>query len=284
MDSIVVFLVMSHHKPRLVERLLTRLAEADSAVTVVHHDPTSSESPSLAAAGRATFVPEPVNVRWGDLSAVAGTLKAIRWIIDEIPSTAWIVFLSGQDYPVISPRAVETELLASTVDAFLHWEPVPPVAARRSSDWQRGTSRRYYWHRIPGRFRPVPVPRLRFFFDGVGIFAGSQWWSLNRRAVERILEDSERTDYLLRHRFRSTMIPDEAFFQTALLNSPLDLTIVNDHRRFYRFLTNGGASHPKILTIEDLEEIVSSNAFFARKVDEVISEELLDALDANSWR
>jgi hypothetical protein len=279
MDSIVVFLVMSHHKPRLVERLLARLSETRQAVTVVHHDPRSPVAPSLPLAGRAMFVPEPLAVRWGDMSLVAGTLAAIRWIIDELPNTGWIVLLSGQDYPVMRPGSVETELLTSHVDAFLHWELVPPVPVRRCSDWQRGTSQRYYWHRVPRHFRPVPVPRLRFFFDGVGIFAGSQWWSLSRRAVDRIVEGSELTQYLLRRRLRATMIPDEAFFQTALLNSPLDLAIVNDHRRFYRFSSNGGSAHPDTLTIDDLEPILSSNAFFARKVDELISEELLDALD-----
>ena len=230
------------------------------------------------------FVPEPVTVGWGDLSPVAATLQAIRWIVEEIPDTAWIVLLSGQDYPVMSPRSVEAELLASKADAFLHWEAVPPVAGRQSSDWQRGTSQRYYWHRIPRRFRPIPLPRLRFFIDGVGIFAGSQWWNLSRRAVDRILENSKLTQYLFRRRFRTTFSPDEAFFQTALLNSPLGLAIVNDHRRFYRFSPDGGSGHPDTLTIHDLEPILSSNAFFARKVDEVISDALMDALDERSGR
>ncbi len=187
--------------------------------------------------------------------------------------------LSGQDYPAISPQLIEAELLASDADAFIQWEFIPPFARRGSTDWQRGMSHRYYWHLVPGRTRPIPVPRVRAYADGVGVFAGSQWWSLGRRSVDRILNGASCTEYLLRRRFRTTLLPDEAFFQTALLNSPLGLNLVNDHRRFYRFPKTGGSGHPDILTIHDFDSILASRPFFVRKVDEGVSDELLDRLD-----
>jgi hypothetical protein len=275
----VVFLVLSHHKIPLVERLLHRLAETENAVSVVHHDATSATLPALPDNGRAMLVPDRRACEWGDISVSKAILHSMHWIREEISDFSWIVLVSGQDYPAMSPRSIESELLESQADAFIHWEFVPPVARRRSTDWQRGTSRRYYWVRVPGTHRFVHLPRLRSYVDGVGIFAGQAAWNLGRRAVERILDDRDLTDYLEQRRLRSDLCPDEALFQTVLLNSPAGLHLVNDHRRFYRFPKTGGAAHPETLTIRDLDAILASGAFFARKFDEPASGELMDRLD-----
>jgi Core-2/I-Branching enzyme len=277
----VVFLVLSHHKLALVERLLRRLAETEGAISVVHHDAKATALPALPGS-RAIFIPNRRECHWGDVSISEAILYSMRWIRKEIPDFSWIVLISGQDYPAMSPRRIEAELLESQADAFIHWEFVPPFARRHSTDWQRGTSHRYYWHLAPGTHRPIPLPRLPFYADGVGIFAGQTWWNLGRRAVDRILDHPEMTGYLAQRRFRTTLVPDEAFFQTALLNSPADLHLVNRHRRFYRFPKRGGSAHPEVLTIRDLDAILASGAFFARKVDQDASGELLDRLDGES--
>jgi hypothetical protein len=282
MDPVVVFLVHSHHKRTSLERLVERLADTSTALTVVHHDRAAEVRPSLAGNQRAMFVPEPQRIEWGRLSVPGAVLSSLKWIRREIPSVHYVLLLSGQDYPAMSPRSIEAELLATDVDAFISWEVIPPLSGSLSSDWQRGASRRYYWHRVPGRFRPVPVPRLRHFFDQVPIFAGSIWFNLGRRALDRILDDEARLAYLTDRRFRGTMLPGEAFFQTALLNAATGLTIANDHRRFFRFPTWGAAAHPETLSLDDLDAIRSSGAFFARKVDEAESHELLDRLDQSS--
>jgi hypothetical protein len=275
----VVFLVVSHHKLPLVERLLRRLTETESAISVVHHNATAPTLPALPDNGRALFVPDPLSVRWADISFANAVLHSMRWIRKEIPNVSWIVLVSGQDYPAMSPARIESELLQSQADAFIHWELIPLIASRRSTQWQRLISRRYYWFRVPGTHRFVPLPRLQFYVDGVGTYAGQTWWNLGRRAVDRILDNPALTRYLAERRFRTALAPDEAFFQTALLNSPADLHLVNQHRRFYRFPKTGGSAHPETLTVRDLDAILASGAFFARKVDEPASGELLDRLD-----
>ena len=276
-----MFLVLSHKEPALVERLMARLGDTETAVTVLHHDAKSRDVPGLPATGRARLMPNPASSGWGDMEIVHATLRCMRWVRNGIPDFSWIVLLSGQDYPVAAPREIESELLVTPADAFLSWEFVRPFVSRRSTDWQRGTSHRYYWRLFPGTHRPIPIPipRLSAYFDGVGIHAGSQWWSFGRRAVALILDDTAMLNHLS-GRFRSVLLPDEAFFQTMILNSPTNLNLVCSHRRFYRFVKAGGAPHPETLTIEDLDEIRASGAFFARKVDFRASAELLDRLDS----
>jgi hypothetical protein len=195
-----------------------------------------------------------------------------------VPDFSWVVPISGQDYPVMSPQAIEAELLAAEADVFMRWEFTPPFARRHLTDWQRATSHRYYWRVAPGTTRPIPVPRLRHYVDGVGVFAGSVWTTFGRRAVDRILDDTDGLDYL-RRRFGRTMCPSEAFFQTMLMNSPFGLRIVDDDRRFYDFPKTGGSGHPRVLGLDRLDELVAGNFQFARKVEQEASAPLLDALD-----
>jgi hypothetical protein len=274
----VVFLVLSHKGPALVERLVSRLTETETAVTVVHHDVRSKDVPTLPLGGRAALMPNPGQGGWGKLEVVETTLRCMRWIRDEIPDFSWIVIISGQDYPVLAPRQIEEELQRSDADAMLRWEFSPPIASRRNSSWQRGTSHRYYWRMFPGTHRPIPIPLVRAYFDGVGIHAGSQWMNLGRNAVDRILDNRPLLAHL-RRRFRSILLPDEAFFQTMLLNSPTGLDLVCDDRRFYRFPKTGGSAHPNVLAVDDLETVRASDAFFARKFELETSAELLDELD-----
>jgi hypothetical protein len=278
MSAPVVFLVLTYQKPALAERLMGRLADTENALTVLSHDPLGDRPPELPDSPRAMRVPNPLPVgKWGSFEIVEAMIEAVRWVQEEVRDFSWLVLLSGQDYPIKSPRAIEAELLASDADAYMRWELATPFARRHQSDWQRGMSHRYYWRVAPGTTRPVPIPRVRAYFDGVGIFAGSTWSTFSRRAVARMFEDPWLLDYLKR-RFSRTMIPDEAFFQTLLLNRPTRLHIVNNDRRFMEFAPEHGYAHPRILGLDDFTMLIESDVMFARKVDET-SAPLLDRLD-----
>src|SRR6476661_1904253 len=273
----VVFLVLSHRAPRQVERLTERLSDTRSAITVIHHDAKSTELPSLPAGARAMLVPDPLSIAWGTISLTRPIGHCLRWIRDEVPDFSWIVVISAEDYPVMHPAAIEAELDALEADASMRWEFVPPFPRRRNTDWQRGTSRRYNRRFFPGTHRPSPVPRLAHIVDGVGTFAGTTWWQMRRRAVDVVLADTP-LNALLERKFEHLFVPDEAYFQTVLMNAPIGLRIDNRDRRFIRFEKTGGSAHPERLTIADADAILASDAFFVRKVGPE-SESLLDRLD-----
>lgn len=279
MPAPVVFLVLSHHRPALVERLAGRLADTETAITVVHHEPKAARQPVLPAGGRALSVPGAISVQWGRMTLVDALVLSMRWIVDTVGDFSWIVVLSGQDYPLVSARRIEAELQASPADAFMRWEFVPPFPGRLSTPYQRASYRRHYWWRVPGTSRYVPLLRPSFYRDGVGMYGGSVWSTFGRRAVERILGQEAMRTYLRDRRLRRMLVPDESFFQTVLMNAPHGLDIVNDDRRFYRFLEAGGAPHAEVLTMGYLDELRQSRAHFARKFEEGASGELLDHLD-----
>jgi hypothetical protein len=73
---------------------------------------------------------------------------------------------------------------------------------------------------------------------------------------------------------RTVHIPDEMFFQTALLNARRNVPLTREPLRYIDWSTGG--AHPKVLTREDLDELRQSDCLFARKFDEKKSPGILD--------
>lgn len=75
-----------------------------------------------------------------------------------------------------------------------------------------------------------------------------------------------------------TFVPEEFFFQTILMNSPLCNTCVNNNFRFALWKEKHGCQ-PGILDENDFETIKISNYFFARKISSIYSDKLLNKLN-----
>lgn len=76
-------------------------------------------------------------------------------------------------------------------------------------------------------------------------------------------------------RFRYTLIGEEIFLQTILLNNP-DLIINTNYLRYMRWDEYG--TKPEVLDISDYENLQQLHVFFARKFDKSISKILIDII------
>src|SRR4051812_33225110 len=96
--------------------------------------------------------------------------------------------------------------------------------------------------------------------------------SLSREACVYLTRS--RAAQQLRRFYRHTFIPDESFFQTTLLNSPLQSTVINDNRRFIQW-------QPDVVTytLEHRDLLLNSDAWYARKFDDDIDTAILDLLE-----
>jgi hypothetical protein len=121
-------------------------------------------------------------------------------------------------------------------------------------------------------FRRLRTP----FSDAFRCYKASAWFTLSRRAVGAI------TEFVAAHPsyvayFRRTIIPDESFVQTIVLNDKA-LTIFDDNLVYFTW-SNAGSGSPDVLTLRDLPAITGSGKFLARKFDLDVDEEVLDRLD-----
>lgn len=75
-----------------------------------------------------------------------------------------------------------------------------------------------------------------------------------------------------------TLIPEEFFFQTIIMNSPYKENVVEKNLRYTDWSGKNG-SRPSFLDETDYEKIIKSGDFFARKIDSNISDKLLKKIE-----
>jgi Core-2/I-Branching enzyme len=309
----VVYLIATHVNPEQIIRLVRTLhAGSPTSRVVLHHDYDSCYLDADAFSGlERVHLTDHVPIQWGKFSQVEMTLRSIQWALDRYEFD-WLVFLSGQDYPIQPLSAIEDFLDRTTYDGFLQATPVEDLP------WGIGRGRylfRYYralWlPRVPGMRKPLErrkskferrlePPRLNLYlgrrrlrigvrprsspFDGAfHCYAGSSWWTLSRRCVEYVCRFTQENPRLSKHYRRTLVASDESFFATVLLNNDSLDICSDDNLRFISWTVSDLArrGHPDLLTAGDYERIIGSRKQFARKFDQAKDSRILDLLDAH---
>lgn len=278
----VAYLVLAHRAPSQVARLVQRLAGDDTA-TYLHIDKNAPDEVDAELRRDLSRDTGTVFVRrrsctWGGFGIVAAALEGLRAVArDGLPDH--VVLLSGQDYPLRPKDEIRRWLDERGGQSFVHHFSVP------SPNWAGGGMERmtgWHWHgRLLGRHVMFPHPRLphvrtwhRRFPPGYTPYGGSMYWGLSREAAEYVLDFVATQRGFVRY-FRRVNIPDESFFHTILLNSPLAASVANDDLHYADW--SQGESHPKTLEIPDLDDAFASGKLFARKFDDAA---VLDEIDA----
>ena len=274
----IVFFVLSYKLPDQVARLVHRIESDPRSFVLIHHDPSTAIPLGLESASQRHVLADPIPIRWGDHTLVTAMLKGIDWVARSRLDPDWVLFLSGQDYPITPLDHVHAELgaAAADTDAFVRYETLTDRREDNTTAWQRACWTRYYRRWITVMDHTVTVPRRHPFRDGLHCQVGSCWMNLGRAAWTGLTGHPRRRS--LERYYRSTVLPDESLIHTLLLDVD-GLRITRTDRRFLRWPSPGDA-HPDLLTTADVRPAVSSDALFARKFDESIHPGVLDAVDA----
>jgi hypothetical protein len=280
-------LLLTHRNPDQVCRLLKAIYRPSDRY-VLHVDRKAPSQVHLtirnATSGLLNVDVLPSRaVRWGGRSMVEVELTAIQRLLQRADDWSHFINLSGQDFPLRPVAAMEDELQQNPGRNYMEffrprsmpWTWQNPAFRAGSPEFSRTESRvdRFYVDWPLRRHAMLPLPFVRRTFpSGFTWYGGSQWKVLSREACRYI---SERPEAQRLWRFyRNTFIPDESFFQTALLNSPLRATIVNDSRRLVQW-------NPDVVTFteEHVDLLTRSDAWFARKFDERVDGRILGFLE-----
>lgn len=263
----IVVLAMTHDAPQLLNLLASGVLSGRDTALVVHHDPLGV-APRLGGNDRVIFIPEAKHLRWGREDLGLAILDGLEFCLKCVPDLAWVLVVSGRDQLCRPMHEIETELSETANDAFLRWFPVPFLpGASEEHHWQVQCRRRYLKRvRLPGSHHSIPFPRRSPFSDRRQLFVGDAWVNLNRRALRHVLEQRRRHRDVEQFLSRCTAT-DEALLPTLLLNDHADLSVGNSTRRYMRWVP--GAAHPAVLSEADIGPMVRSDAFFARKFNDI---------------
>jgi hypothetical protein len=291
----IAYVVLAHRAQPHVVRLVSRLLADDPEARVLVHLDARVRLEALGALSghpRAALLPRRAT-GWGSWSLVEAIISGLRAALEDA-ACSYVSVLSGADYPVrrLDSRQASLESYACRTDADFLTEPTRHHKAVRYQ---------YAWRRVPGlrsgtlqsralarvartshgrvavltHSDDVQIGRRRGLPDGLTadrLATGEMWFDVARDAASALLARIDGEPELVRH-FRRTWIPDEGFLQTLLLNGPGP---VGPSDRYIRW--SGGAHHPDVLHVGDVDELIASGRSFARKFDET-STPALDRLD-----
>jgi len=270
----LAYIISAYHRLSQVTRLVRRL-DADGTCFFVHVDRKTDDqaydelTESLSDLPSVHFL-ERHTCHWGGFGHVRASLKGIDALLSSGAGFDYAILLTGQDYPIKSNRYIARFFEQQHSMSFMAVSPLP------SSSWspRGGLDRLEYAHlRLYGHH--VRLPFKRSFPEGLRPFGGGAYWSLSRDCIEyvsRFVRD--RPDVVAF--FRHVDIPDEIFFHTILMNSPLSETIVYDNLRYIDW-TRG--RRPAILETRDVDALRGSPKLYARKFDVQQDENVLDLID-----
>jgi hypothetical protein len=303
--------------PQVLRLARTIRATSPGAAVLIRHDqsPGFLDAGDAAACGAGLLV-SPIKCRWARWSLVEATLEAVRHVRDR-HDPDWIVVISGQDYPIRPLGEWEAAVLDGDHDAVMASEPlvVGPFRLRpygATEGLRMRYTHRWYWlphlgvvSRLPAKLRrglstlwyrllyPIQalvvlneLPRKGEWVIGIRrrtvpwtpgtpAYKGSQWVALSRRAATVCLDGAEAERW--QRYFATTLVPDEAYFQTVLENHS-DIRVRRDMVSWVRWATEG-TPHPAVITAAELAAAVRSGAPFARKFDDAVAPGLRDHVD-----
>jgi hypothetical protein len=309
------YLIQTHKNPDQVYRLVRLIKRSNPrAEIIITHDAHAHELSiqPLQALDNIYLIQDKKPRFRGDFTLIKPYLDAIKVLKGRGSDFDWLIYLSGQDYPVSSILETENFFRETNYDGFLDfWSSFSD-----NNVWSRGKFwRRYFcqYRRYPEwtmplirqlrslskhrakisspRFRGL-IPNIQFFLtygpivgipasetpftDAFLCYGGYQWHSLSRDCVLYIDDYIQKRPDLIQY-YARTVVPDESLIQTILVNSGR----FKLHNGSMRFADTDGREygHARILTESDYDNLVSGNYHFARKFDSMIDPRILDKLD-----
>lgn len=271
----IAYLILAHRLPEQLVRLVRRL-NTPNALFLVHVSRRSDDAVYGAARSGLAGLDNVVFLRrhalhWGSFGHVRATIEGLDELYRREEHFDYVALLTGQDYPIKPVSAIERTLAEGGGRSFMAYDRLP-------GGWEDGMKRFTHWHS-----RRVGVPRgwhlelpiRRRFPQGLVPYGGSSYWWLSREAVDYVRSFvAERPGYY--RFFKHVDIPDEMFFHTILMNSPLRDAVVNDELRHVDWTRK---PLPAIFGVDDLETLRRSPKLMARKFDVTVDAQILDLID-----
>lgn len=232
------------------------------------------------------------NVVWGGYSMVEAELRGMKQLLSLSKSWDFFINLSGQDFP-LRPQSVIKKYLSGHIDK--DFILTSDQLIKRPNTLNRIQN---YFVETASGFSGFPAKRA-YLSDAVP-YIGGQWKILSRKSCEFICNSPKVARF--KEYYKNTLIPDESFFQTVLMNTGRGGSIINDDKRAIiwvpdidtnkkpgnsrnntKFLIASGKIklRPKTFTLKNLPFLLASKSLFARKFDETVDSEILDMLEIN---
>jgi len=231
-------------------------------------------------------------IHWGSINHVYAVLDMMKLMLAHEDVT-YVHVVSGTDMAIRSSRWIY-ERFAGTKETSLELGDVRMADRGNKDDWYG-----HYWLASTFNPRNKLVRKIRGYGNRIqqilGVrrlsFGGIPWRELRfalvwasycREACEQIVTFSQTHRAFLRS-LNWTLVPEEAFFGTALVGTPYQAKNDTPYLR-YADWSFGRGERPATLDERDYAQIVAGDYAFVRKIDSTRSSRLIDMLTVESAR
>jgi len=279
------FLITAYKDIPSLNRLIDRLSS--DFYLYIHIDKKSSIRKSDIQTNKHVFIYRRYSINWGSFNHLQAVLFLLKKSLKIEPD--YVHVITAQDYLCVTNQAFDEFFSTRKGKSFMDY-------VKASENWWYVVRYKYYWftdvivHPKSFDFFSHPVIRRilksqkRFKvnrshlgrFNDDYIYKGLVYVSLYKDAVKEVLNYLKKDSGFLRS-LRYCLIPEEFFFQTILLNSPLKNSIENENLRYMDWGFRNGIS-PCVLDESDYNAIVESGKLIIRKVSDS-SRVLLEMLE-----
>lgn len=270
-------LILCHTSPEQVNRLVSALQhmQADIYIHVDKKVPLASFS-FLKNRPGVYLIEKRVNVYWGGYSIVEATLNGFRQILGSGKRYSYINLLSGQDYPLKPAAEIHRFFADNPGNLFMNIFPEWTHTAEHENRMKQ-----YYFAgiNIRGKYTAERIMRMvkpRKFPEGFTPVGRSQWFTIPPECAAYLINYIEDNKAIVRL-FRYMWAPDELLFHSVLYNSHYQSAITNDNMRYVDW--SAGEASPKVLTMDDAQQLAECGQLFARKFDVYKDIRILDHID-----
>lgn len=279
-------LIMAHNNRFTLTKII-KLFDSDLFDIYLHIDKKSNLMPcyfeKLTTKSR-VFVYKEIDVRWADYSQTETEMFLLKKAVEK--NYSYYHLISGNDFLLKTPQEIYT-YFENSKKIFVHFAndklPTNKISwvkyyhlfmpyLRNNYFWIALDKLTVYVQKMFGVNRLKKIKKIK-------IMTGANWFSITDSFAKYVVSNSDTVEKI----FKNTRSSDEMFIQTLLYNSDFfentyDKKLNDDYDACKRYIKWNGTV-PKVLELSDLDEMINSDMFFARKVDENLDKELICQLD-----
>lgn len=270
----VAYFILVHRLPEQFKRMF-RAIYVPGNQYLIHID--RSSGPDLQADIKAFLEPyqnvatlDAKPAAWGGYSLVDAELRGMQKLLEMNAGWTHFINLSGQDFPLKTQSYIKDFLRLNGNKQFIRavdQNKVRPETLNRLS---------HFFIEAFGRIFRTGVQRAAM--PGVTPYIGTQWKVVTRGFCEFVCHDERVRPF--RKFYRRSLIADEGFFQTLMMNRGIHGAVVNDDLRTIDWVPDGDVKlRPRTFNKSDTMRLTLSADFFARKFDANEDSIILDHLE-----
>lgn len=279
----ISYLILAHDNYLHLERLVNAIQGKDVRIYV--HIDKRSAMPKNIEYPNVIFIKKRIAVYWAEFSIIEATLQLMKAALSD-SFGEYYIYLSGTDYPIRSKSFLNEKLKegGEFINILKGFHPSKPAKHYLHFHFRQIERKRFHpismlfllierLIRLTGLTKKTPFQ----------IYVGSQWFALSKKCAQYIINKVETDNTYFRY-FRRTLVPDEAFFQTIIGNSPF----ADQTRNNLMFTDFGNKASPCIIQDFHVDQFKQEQNFtnmygtytpcFARKFSDD-SEQVLKIID-----